>query len=143
MPVTCPFSRFLRSTRESSDPYTVMVAASADQSSFNRGGRSVTKRRAPVLSKGHGLRNAAYGGGARGGIATPTLSAVHEAAGAGQQETLALLLQLGVSLDERDAAAVGVMGDTPLGRAVRAGHVECARLLLDAGAMIGRENARG
>lgn len=67
---------------------------------------------------------------------------MHEAAASGQPETLSLLLQLGVSLEERDSAA-GVEGETPLGRAVKAGQLDCARLLLDAGALIGRENARG
>lgn len=80
--------------------------------------------------------------GEQGGRTVPALSPIHEAAGAGQAETLSLLLQIGLSLEERDAAA-GVMGDTPLGRAVRGGRLDCARLLLDAGAMIGRENARG
>ncbi|CAN0596781.1 unnamed protein product, partial [Ectocarpus sp. 12 AP-2014] len=76
------------------------------------------------------------------GVPVPALSPLHEAAASGQPETLSLLLQLGVSLEERDSAA-GVGGDTPLGRAVRAGQIDCARILLDAGAMVGRENARG
>lgn len=66
---------------------------------------------------------------------------VHEAVGAGQVETLSLLLLIGVSFEERDMATW--VGDTPLGRAVRDGRLSCARLLLDAGAMIDRENARG
>lgn len=82
-------------------------------------------------------------GGGRGNSAPArALSPVHEAAAAGRTETLSLLLQLGAALEDRDSAA-GVEGDTPLGRAVRAGQEGCARLLLDAGAMIGRENARG
>ncbi len=85
----------------------------------------------------------ARGGGGKGsGVPAPALSPVHEAAASGQTETLSLLLELGVSVEERDPAA-GVEGDTPLGRAIRAGQLDCARLLLDAGAMLGRENARG
>lgn len=72
------------------------------------------------------------------------LSPLHEAAAAGQVETLSLLLELGVSIEERDVGRDdATAGDTPLVRAVRAGQLECARLLLDAGAMTGRENTRG
>ena len=105
--------------------------------------RNVIGRRRDLPSALHqaSARGSRVGGKGNGATA-PALSPVHEAAATGQTETLSLLLQLVVSVEERDAAA-GVEGDTPLGRAVRAGQLDCARLLLDAGAMIGRENARG
>lgn len=80
------------------------------------------------------------GKGSGGVLIVPELSAIHEAAGAGQAETLSLLMDLGVKFDECDMKAVGgqgrFVGDTPLGRAVRAGRLDCARILLDAGAAI-------
>lgn len=87
------------------------------------------------------------GGRGQGGALLPELTPIHEAAGAGQAETLSLLLDLGVSFEERDFVRSGfgdrAAGDTPLARAVRAGELECAKLLLDAGAATSRENARG
>lgn len=87
------------------------------------------------------------GKGSGGALIVPELSAIHEAAGAGQAETLSLLMDLGVRFEEWDvvksAERDGGAGDTPLGRAVRAGRLECARILLDAGAAIDRVNTRG
>eukprot|EP00903_Cladosiphon_okamuranus_P021748 g19996.t1 len=112
-----------------------------DPASKARGNAAGNRRALPrSLYQGSAIRG--RGSGRGNGVPTPALSPVHEAAAAGQTETLSLLLQLGVSLEERDSAAGGA-GDTPLGRAVRAGQLDCARLLLEAGAMIGRENARG
>ncbi|CAM9822278.1 unnamed protein product [Ectocarpus sp. 4 AP-2014] len=129
-----------KSSRDDSVPYS-MVAMS-DPASRARG-NATGKRRALQPPMNSGSRNSARANGGKGnGVPVPALSPLHEAAASGQPETLSLLLQLGVSLEERDAAA-GVGGDTPLGRAVRAGQIDCARILLDAGAMVGRENARG
>lgn len=101
------------------------------------------KHRGNATGKRRALPSPLYHAGGRAGdVPVSALSPVHEAAASGQPETLLLLLQLGVSLEERDSAA-GIEGETPLGRAVKAGQLDCARLLLDAGALIGRENARG
>lgn len=122
----------LPSNREGATPRAMVATAVPGKK--NRG-NTTGKRRA--------LPSPLYHAGGKGSDApVSALSPVHEAAASGQPETLSLLLQLGVSLEERDSAA-GVEGETPLGRAVKAGQLECARLLLDAGAMIGRENARG
>lgn len=86
--------------------------------------------------------------------AHPALSPIHEAAGAGQVETLSLLIHVGVSIEEWDvprgcgkwgklSPAGDQVGDTPLVRAVRAGKLDCATALLDAGAMVDGENAKG
>ncbi|CAM9560352.1 unnamed protein product [Ectocarpus sp. 8 AP-2014] len=129
-----------KSSRDDSAPYS-MVAMS-DPASRARG-NATGKRRALQSPMNPGSSNSVRANGGKGnGVPVSALSPLHEAAASGQPETLSLLLQLGVSLEERDAAA-GVGGDTPLGRAVRAGQIDCARLLLDAGAMVGRENARG
>lgn len=118
------------------------MVAMADPASRARG-NATGKRRALQSPMNPGSTISARANGGKGnGVPVPALSPLHEAAASGQPATLSLLLQLGVSLEERDAAA-GVVGDTPLGRAVRAGEIDCARLLLDAGAMVGRENARG
>lgn len=112
------------------------------------------KRRLPSAVDGEGAPifggNRAAGTGAgegQGDMLFPELSPIHEAAGAGQAETLSLLLDLGVSFEERDVVRSGfgdgAAGDTPLGRAVRAGKLECVKLLLDAGAATSRENVRG
>ncbi|CBJ30496.1 similar to ankyrin 2,3/unc44 [Ectocarpus siliculosus] len=129
-----------KSSRDDSAPYS-MVAMS-DPASRARG-NATGKRRALQSPMNPGSSNSIRANGGKGnGVPVSALSPLHEAAASGQPETLSLLLQLGVSLEERDAAA-GVGGDTPLGRAVRAGQIDCAKLLLDAGAMVGRENARG
>lgn len=130
------------SHRESTDPPTVVIGV-ADLGTFSRGSANAT-RRIPLSSLHHGSHKPTTGGGGLGkqGGAVPALSPIHEAAAAGQLETLSLLLQLGVSIEERDGTT-GAAGDTPLGRAVRAGRLDCARLLMEAGAMVGRENARG
>lgn len=116
-----------------------MIFSAADQGGIGRG--ISTARRRSLASSSRPLFAVASNSGAEVGRHS-ALSPVHEAAAAGQVETLSLLLQLGVSFEERDSAA-GVAGDTPLGRAVRCGRLDCARLLLDSGAMIGRENLRG
>ena len=118
------------------------MVAIADPARKTRGSASGNRRALPS-SLYQGQANRGRAGGKGNGVSVPALSPVHEAAAAGQAETLSLLLQLGVSLEERDSAAAGGAGDTPLGRAVRAGQLGCAKLLLEAGAMIGRENARG
>ncbi|CAM9366197.1 unnamed protein product, partial [Ectocarpus fasciculatus] len=129
-----------KSSRDDSAPYSMV--AMADPASRARG-NATGKRRALQSPMNPGSTNSARANAGKGnGVPVPALSPLHEAAASGQPATLSLLLQLGVSLEERDAAA-GVVGDTPLGRAVRAGQIDCARLLLDAGAMVGRENARG
>lgn len=118
------------------------MVAMADPASKARGTTTGGNRRALPSSLYQGPANRGRGGGRGNSASVPALSPVHEAAAAGQTETLSLLLQLGVSLEERDSAAGGA-GDTPLGRTVRAGQLECAKLLLEAGAMTGRENSRG
>ncbi|CAM9211740.1 unnamed protein product, partial [Hapterophycus canaliculatus] len=127
------------SNREESVPYAMVDTI--DPSNTNRSG-TVGKRRSLPSPLYRGSANSGKGGSRGNSAPARALSPVHEAAASGRMETLSLLLQLGAALEERDSVA-GVEGDTPLGRAVRAGQEGCARLLLDAGAMIGRENARG
>ena len=134
-----------RSVRESTGPHTII--AISERAS---GGRAITaaRRRGPRSYPHRGRETPPTGGNnkGRGGggnlVPVPPLSPVHEAAATGHVETLSLLLQYGSSLEERDTAS-GIVGDTPLSRAVREGQLDCARVLLDAGAMISRENARG
>lgn len=140
------------SNRESIATRTMVAAAEAGNNG-SRGGTASKRRGSPAFSFhnsssenptiSNGFKGGAGGRGRR--VPVPALSPVHEAAAAGQVETLLLLLQLGVSFEDRDDLGVGGgAGDTPLGRAVRAGRLECARLLLEeAGAMVSRENARG
>lgn len=123
-----------------------MIIYTSERAGSGRAG-AATRRRGPpsYLHRARetpptGDRKWRSGGGNL--VPVPPLSPVHEAAATGHVETLSLLLQFGSSLEERDTAS-GVAGDTPLSRAVREGQLDCAQVLLDAGAMIGRENARG
>lgn len=117
----------------------MVIFPAVDQGGTSRG--IYTTRRRSLALPGRPPFAVAFDSGAEVGRHS-ALSPVHEAAAAGQVETLSLLLQLGASLEERDSAA-SMAGDTPLGRAVRCGRLDCAQLLLDSGAMIGRENLRG
>lgn len=94
-------------------------------SSSGRDG-SAGARRLPSSS----LRGSLPTGGSRGkggghGVSVPALSPLHEAAAAGQAETLSLLIDIGVSLEARDTSGGDwTPGDTALGRAVREGQLE-------------------
>ncbi|CAM9579531.1 unnamed protein product, partial [Laminaria digitata] len=131
-----------KSNREAAAPHTLIstsertssgrASAAARRRSLHRPGQAPPPTGGSCSSKGRGGNH----------VPVPPLSPVHEAAATGHVETLSLLLQFGSSLEERDTAS-GVVGDTPLSRAVREGQLDCARVLLEAGAMMGRENARG